>query len=78
MKSLFLRISVLAMLVFFGIAFHQTPVGASAQYCGKGSYRCGDLAENGTCCRDEDKCCYVSPSRGSCYCVRSGDRCTRY
>jgi len=51
---------------------------ADGPYCGSGSYRCGDLNQNGTCCNDEDRCCYVPPSRGSCYCTSRGDSCSRY
>jgi hypothetical protein len=46
--------------------------------CGSGGYRCGDLETNGTCCNNADKCCSVSNSVGSCYCVSQGDPCNRY
>lgn len=81
MKSLVVRLTVLVMLVVFGVIFSQTPktAQASPQYCGQGTYACGSLSENGTCCwSDSQKCCYVSPGRGSCYCVLRGDACDRY
>lgn len=81
MKSLILRFSLLVALLGFGVVFYLSPqlASASPQYCGNGSFACGDLSQNGTCCRtDSDKCCYVSPSRGSCYCVLRTDKCDRY
>ncbi len=50
----------------------------AAPTCGGNSYRCGDLEQNGTCCGEYERCCYVSPSQGSCYCVNQGDKCSRY
>lgn len=81
MKSLVARFSALVLLAVFGFALYLAPSNAMAapQYCGKGTFACGDLSQNGTCCwADSQKCCYVSPSRGSCYCVLSTDRCNRY
>jgi hypothetical protein len=81
MKSLAARFSVLAMLAVFSLALYFAPneVMASPQYCGNGTFACGDLTRNGACCwANSEKCCYVSPDRGSCYCVLSTDRCNRY
>ena len=80
MKRIISRLAVLTMLLVFGVALYLTPTaGAAPQYCGEGTFACGDLSKNGACCwNDSQKCCWVSPDRGSCYCVLSTDRCNRY
>jgi len=54
------------------------PAHASTM-CGQNLFACGDLEENGTCCRtDEQSCCNVPKGVGNCYCVTQGDKCDRY
>lgn len=79
MKSLIARFVMLGVLTVFGVIFYQTPISAeAAQTCGSGSYACGNLKTNGTCCRNEDKCCRVGAIIGDCYCVLKTDKCDRY
>jgi hypothetical protein len=55
------------------------PAAEASPSCGEGLQRCGDLDENGTCCdASSDRCCYVPPSKGDCYCVLKTDKCDRY
>jgi len=45
--------------------------------CAEGLF--GDLDGNGVCCVEgDDRCCYVPPRKGECYCVSRLDRCDRY
>lgn len=65
-------------LQFITPAQAQMPAEPAQVTCGPGGYRCGNLDKNGTCCNDQDHCCYVRPEIGSCYCVAPGDKCDRY
>jgi hypothetical protein len=80
MKRILIRFSLFLVLVAFAVTLSQSSKTVkAAQYCGKGTFACGNLEKNGTCCwSDSQKCCYVSPERGSCYCVAATDKCNRY
>jgi hypothetical protein len=74
-------------LLAFGLDFTETaetaspsiPTAEASMSCGQGTFMCGDLDNNGTCCwSDSQRCCYVPPSKGSCYCASRTDACGRY
>jgi len=78
-RKAFAFTTVISVFLATGTASPAEAVGEpAAMTCGGDSFACGNLEVNGTCCRSEQRCCYVPREKGTCYCVATNAKCDRY